>query len=110
MYLEDSQKQVESVSNETKNTKEDYVALISAISSFLSDTESLKGKAYDSAREYYQAVLLPLARGGELYTEVVDTAVAKFTNAYIEQVDSKSWQEQELRDLISQEQQMLRSV
>ncbi len=46
---------------------------------------------------------MPLAQGGELYSEALSQAIAKLPEEYQNQVDTKSWSEDELLRLIQQE-------
>ncbi|MBP2623638.1 hypothetical protein [Streptococcus oricebi] len=52
-----------------------YQAIQQAIQTFVADSENLKGQAYDSARAYYSAVLLPISQGAELYVETAETSM-----------------------------------
>lgn len=60
----------------------------------------LTGKAYDSAKAYFQSVLYPLAQGGILLSEAVEKAVKKFPEEYIAQVDSGDLKQTELEEKI----------
>ena len=59
-----------------------YQAVQRAAEKFVADTESLKGAAYNAARLYYSSVLLPLAKGAELYVEAVKTAMKRLPEEY----------------------------
>ena len=107
MILEDSQSQAQTTTSYCQHQLEGYQAIQQAINQFVSDTESLKGKAYDSARAFAETVLTPLARGGELYEETLSQLISKLPNDYIEMVDGKSWREDELLQRIDQQQQCL---
>jgi len=107
MALESSQTQAETTTSYSQHQLEGYQALQQAIDQFVSDTESLKGQAYDSARDFAETVLNALARGGELYEETLSQLISKLPNDYIEMVDSKSWSEDDLLQRIDQQQQCL---
>lgn len=107
MILEDSQSQAQTTTSYCQHQLEGYQAIQQAINQFVSDTESLKGKAYDSARTFAETVLQALARGGELYEETLSQLISKLPNDYIEMVDGKSWREDELIQRIDQQQQCL---
>lgn len=107
MILEDSQSQAQTTTSYCLHQLEGYQAIQQAINQFVSDTESLKGKAYDSARAFAETVLTPLARGGELYEETLSQLITKLPNDYMEMVDSKSWREDDLLQRIDQQQQCL---
>lgn len=81
-----------------------------AIQQFADDTESLTGKAYEAAKAYYRAVLLPLAQGGELYAEMLAKASAKLPENYQESVDTKSWSEEQLLEYIRQEEDLINQL
>lgn len=61
MTLEQAQAQSASISSVCQAQVQGYQALQRAIQTFAEDTENLQGKTYDSARNNYQLVLLPLA-------------------------------------------------
>ena len=107
MYLEQSQLQSSSVATMCQSQVEAYQGLQSAIQKFSEDTESLKGDAYNSARSFFASVLLPLSKGGQLYTETFSQAIKKLPEDYQTMVDSKSWREDDLLDKIRQEEQMI---
>ena len=107
MILEDSQSQAQTTASYCQHQLEGYQAIQQAINQFVSDTESLKGKAYDSARNFAETVLQALARGGELYEETLSQLISKLPNDYIEMVDGKSWREDDLLQRIDQQQQCL---
>ena len=107
MYLEQSQLQSSSVATMCQSQVEAYQDLQSAIQKFSEDTESLKGDAYNSARSFFASVLLPLSKGGQLYTETFSQAIKKLPEDYQSMVDSKSWREDDLLDKIRQEEQMI---
>ncbi|MCR5493441.1 MAG: LXG domain-containing protein [Streptococcus sp.] len=107
MTLEQAQAQSASVISVCQAQVQGYQALQQAIQTFAEDTENLQGKAYDSARNYYQLVLLPLAQGGQLYAETLKKAGADFPTGYEEKVDTKSWSEEQLQEYIRKEEEMI---
>ncbi len=107
MTLEQAQAQSASVSSVCQAQVQGYQALQQAIQTFAEDTKNLQGKAYDSARNYYQLVLLPLAQGGQLYAETLKKASADFPTGYEEKVDTKSWSEEQLQEYIRKEEEMI---
>ncbi|MCR5052253.1 MAG: LXG domain-containing protein [Streptococcus sp.] len=110
MTLEQSQAQAESVASVSQAQSEGYQALQQAIQQFADDTESLTGQAYEAAKAYYSAVLLPLAQGGELYAEMLAKASAKLPENYQESVDTKSWSEEQLLEYIRQEEDLINQL
>lgn len=107
MTLEQAQAQSASVNSVCQAQVQGYQVLQQAIQTFAEDTENLQGKAYDSARNYYQLVLLPLAQGGQLYAETLKKASADFPTGYEEKVDTKSWSEEQLQEYIRKEEEMI---
>lgn len=107
MFLEDSETQSASVVTQCQSQLEAYQSLQTAIQTFAQDTESLQGKAYDSARDFFNSVLLPLAQGGQLYAETLSQAITKLPADYQERVDTKSWREDDLLEKIRQEETMI---
>ncbi|MGL4382091.1 MAG: hypothetical protein ACRCTA_00060, partial [Bacilli bacterium] len=73
-----------------------------ALKEFINDSPSLSGMAYDSAKEYFASVLLPLTRGGILLSEAVASAVSKFPQEYINQVASVDLDEDYLEEKIEE--------
>ena len=107
MYLEQSQTQSGHVITMCQAQLEAYQTLQTAIQTFAQDTESLQGDAYNSARDFFSSVLLPLAQGGQLYAETLSKAIAKLPADYQDRVDTKSWREDDLLDKIRQEEIMI---
>jgi hypothetical protein len=107
MYVSMSQSQASSVSTMCKAQTEGYQELEKAITDFVVASPLLTGKAYDSAKNYFNTVLYPLAQGGILLSEAVETAVKKFPEEYIVQVDSGDLKQSELEENIRQADQLL---
>ena len=110
MDLGKSQAQADSVKKMCQAQMAGYQALQQSIQVFANDTESLKGKAYDSARAYFSTILLPLAQGSELYAESLQKAIAKLPEEYQARVDTKSWDEEDLLRLIRQEEEQIHQL
>ena len=77
MYLGDSQSQANSTQTMTQEEIKAYEELEKSLTDFEGSVESLKGKAYDSARSYSERVLRPLAHGGKLLSEAVGKTVSR---------------------------------
>lgn len=107
MYVSSSQNQASSVSTMCKSQAEGYQELQKAITDFTGNAPFLTGKAYDSAKAYFQSVLYPLAQGGILLSEAVEKAVKKFPQEYISQVDSGNLKQSELEEKIRQANRLL---
>lgn len=96
MYLEDSQSQAASTQKMTQEEIKAYEELERSLTDFEASTESLKGKAYDSARSYSERVLRPLVHGGKLLSEAVGKTVKQFPESYIAQVANESLKESDI--------------
>ncbi len=96
MYLGDSQSQANSTQTMTQEEIKAYEELEKSLTDFEGSVESLKGKAYDSARSYSERVLRPLAHGGKLLSEAVGKTVKQFPESYIAQVANESLKESDL--------------
>lgn len=100
MYVSKSKAQATSTSQVCQQHIEGYEALQQAIQQFTADSPLLKGKAYDSAKAFYNAVLLPLVQAGILLTEATKEAVQKFPERYQSEVDSGDLKQSELEEQI----------
>ncbi|MBC1446060.1 hypothetical protein HB805_05805 [Listeria welshimeri] len=100
MYVSKSKAQATSTSQVCQQHIEGYEALQQAIQQFTADRPLLKGKAYDSAKAFYNAVLLPLVQAGILLTEATKEAVQKFPECYQSEVDSGDLKQSELEEQI----------
>jgi hypothetical protein len=107
MYVSLSQRQASSVSKMGKSQVEGYQELQKAINDFVIASPFLTGKAYNSAKAYFNIVLYPLAQGGTLLSEAVEEAVKKFPEEYIAQVDSGDLKQSELEENIRQADRLL---
>ena len=96
MYLGDSQSQANSTQTMIQEEIRAYEELERSLTDFESSAESLKGKAYDSARNYSARVLRPLAHGGKLLSETVGKTVKQFPELYVIQVANESLKESDL--------------
>ncbi|MBC1497008.1 hypothetical protein HB880_03935 [Listeria welshimeri] len=100
MYVSKSKAQATSTSQVCQQHIEGYEALQQAIQQFTADSPLLKGEAYDSAKAFYNAVLLPLVQAGILLTEATKEAVQKFPERYQSEVDSGDLKQSELEEQI----------
>ncbi|MBC1418211.1 T7SS effector LXG polymorphic toxin [Listeria fleischmannii] len=107
MYLSSSDGQATSTSETCRKQIRGYEELQQAIHDFTTNSASLTGEAYASAKRYFSAVLLPLAQGGMLLSEAVEQVVKKFPADYREQVDSGDLKQTELEEQIRQANQLL---
>jgi predicted NAD-dependent protein-ADP-ribosyltransferase YbiA (DUF1768 family) len=59
MYVSSSQEQAASVNTMCQKQIQGYQQLQQAINQFVMSSAELQGKTYDSAKQYFSAVLLP---------------------------------------------------
>ncbi|MGM0338843.1 DUF3114 domain-containing protein [Enterococcus sp. AZ007] len=102
MYVSSSRAQASSVKAMCQKQIQGYQQLQQAINQFVMSSGELQGKTYDSAKQYFSAVLQPLAKGGMLLAEATAKACQKFPNDYQSQVDSGDLKSSELEEQIQQ--------
>ncbi|WP_314065284.1 T7SS effector LXG polymorphic toxin [uncultured Vagococcus sp.] len=102
MYVSSSQSQASSVAAICRQQKQGYEQLQRAINDFVVGSPQLQGAAYDSAKQFFNAVLMPLSKGGILLSEAVMEACQKFPEEYMASVDSGDLKESDLREKIDQ--------
>lgn len=102
MYVSASRRQAESTKKMIQHQLSGYTELERAIGQFVFNSQLLTGAAYDSAKSHYSSVLLPLVKGGKLYSEAVARAVQRFPEEYVAKVDSGNLKEAELEKKIAQ--------
>lgn len=105
MYVGSSQAQASGVNTMCQKQIQGYQQLQQAINQFVMSSAELQGKTYDSAKQYFSAVLNPLAKGGMLLAEATAKACQKFPDDYQSQVDSADLKSSELEEQIQQYQQ-----
>ncbi|WP_314066076.1 T7SS effector LXG polymorphic toxin [uncultured Vagococcus sp.] len=102
MYVSSSQSQASSVAAICRQQKQGYEQLQRAINDFVVGSPQLQGAAYDSAKQFFSTVLIPLSKGGILLSEAVMEACQKFPEEYMAAVDSGDLRESDLREKIEQ--------
>ncbi|WP_314065426.1 hypothetical protein [uncultured Vagococcus sp.] len=102
MYVSSSKSQASSVAAICRQQKQGFEQLQRAINDFTLGSPQLQGAAYDSAKQFFYAVLIPLSKGGILLSEAVMEACQKFPEEYMATVDSEDLKESELREKIAQ--------
>lgn len=102
MYVSASQRQAASTKRMIQQQLEGYQQMERAIGQFVFNSQTLTGAAYDSAKQHYSSVLLPLIKGGKLYSEAVARCVAKLPSDYQAKVDSGDLKESELEKKIAE--------
>ncbi|EUJ26945.1 hypothetical protein MFLO_13775 [Listeria floridensis FSL S10-1187] len=107
MYVSKSKAQATSTSAVCRHHIDGYVAVQQAILQFTSSSPLLRGKAYDSAKAFYSAVLYPLVQAGILLTEATEKAVKEFPERYQSEVDSGDLKQIELEEKIRQADQLI---
>ena len=85
MSLGNSTSQGSSTSSISSSRISAYNGAISSLNSFIG-ASNLKGKAYNSAKDYASTVLLPLIQGAILLSEAVSNAVTTFPSSYTSEV------------------------
>ena len=102
MNLENSRRQAESIEKEMKKRIEGYEGLIRAITKIGYTTGELKGQAYDAMREYFEEILMPIAKGGKLLSELTTKVAKELPERYVREVHSSSLNEEELELIIAE--------
>ena len=85
MSLGNSTSQGSSTSSISSSRISAYNGAISSLNSFIG-ASNLKGKAYNSAKDYASTVLIPLIQGAILLSEAVSNAVTTFPSSYTSEV------------------------
>lgn len=85
-------------------------SLKNSITNYTTDTSTLKGMAFESSRQYQTDVIQPIIEVAKNYIKAVSEATEKLPKEYTARVDSKSWSEEELQELIESEQSALNSL
>ena len=85
MSLGNSTSQGSSTSSISSSRISAYNGAISSLNSFIG-ASNLKGKAYNSAKDYASTVLIPLIQGAILLSEAVSNAVTTFPSRYTSEV------------------------
>lgn len=101
MYLSQAQTQSSSVKALCTRQQNSYERLINSFGKFTSDTE-LRSQAYDSAKCFFDVVLIPLVQGATLLSETVMEANQKFPEEYIARVESGDLKSSELEEQINE--------
>ncbi|MGC6768146.1 hypothetical protein [Enterococcus sp. LJL51] len=98
MYLGPARTQSADVQAMGTAHQQGYEAVQKAAASFAAD-QILEAAAYTSAKDMFQAVILPLLQGGRLLSEAVAEACKSFPNKYLS-VDSGDLKSSELEEKI----------
>lgn len=101
MFLGDADKQATAIRTMCQEHISEMETVKKAIAQFTAET-ALKGQAYDSAKQYFEATYIPLANGFILLAESLQKAAQTLVDKYRAEVDGNSLQEDALRNQISQ--------
>ncbi|ASE36979.1 T7SS effector LXG polymorphic toxin [Staphylococcus pettenkoferi] len=97
MYLRISEDQASKVEKTSKDLTDKYDDLKNAISQFVNESE-LKGKAYDSGKQFFSTVIQPLTDSIKTLGDLTEQACSTFVDKYKSEVDTQSLKESELEE------------
>lgn len=109
MYLSSSKKQADSVNAISEKYQSAFQQTQVALQSIVQD-KVLSADAYTNAKSFYEAILIPLVKGGLLLAEVVDKSCTKFPEEYTMQVDSGSLKQSDLEEAIKKLNQQIQDI
>lgn len=101
MYLSEVDSQTNSIASLCRNFIEEMEAFKQVIENFTSQN-SLRGRAYQSAKTYFQSVYIPLANGVIMASETLVRVNERFPEAFRSQVDGNDVVEEQLINQINQ--------
>lgn len=101
MYLGQARSQASSVKSACNQLAQGYSSLLQSNQQFIGAGE-LSSKGYDSAKEFFSAVIQPLVQGAEVGAEMTADACQKFVDQYTSDVDSIDLRSDELERRIQQ--------
>ncbi|WP_086444792.1 hypothetical protein [Candidatus Enterococcus lemimoniae] len=101
MYLGQARSQASSVKNACSQLVQGYTSLMQSNQQFMSAGE-LSSKGYDSAKEFFAAVIQPLVQGAEVGADMTTEACQKFVDQYTSEVDSIDLKSDDLERRIRQ--------
>lgn len=93
--------QASSVKNACSQLAQGYTSLIQSNQQFMGAGE-LSSKGYDSAKEFFAAVIQPLVQGAEVGADMTAEACQKFVDQYTSDVDSIDLKSDDLERRIQQ--------
>lgn len=109
MYLESARSQATSLSSISAQCVQQNIELIKVLENFVAE-EELKGHAYDSAKAHITSTVIPLIQGIVLYQESLAEECQKFVSQYTSDVDSKSWRQVDLEEIIREADQKISNL
>lgn len=99
MFLPNANEQYTTTKSRCEDISRNFETLKKSILSFANETE-LKGKAYDSAKQYFNNTYIPLINGFILLSNAIISANNQFIEDYKSQVDVNSLQSDILENQI----------
>ncbi|MBO0445690.1 hypothetical protein JZO78_04990 [Enterococcus ureilyticus] len=101
MYLGQARSQASSVKSACSQLAQGYTSLMQSNQQFMSAGE-LSSKGYESAKEFFAAVIQPLVQGAEVGADMTAEACQKFVDQYTSEVDSIDLKSDDLERRIRQ--------
>lgn len=101
MYVGEVRQQVQSVTSNCQTTIVTMEQIQQALSAIIIEPR-LKGATYDSMKNYFNTVYMPVTKGFILVCERMIESNQQFLNRYLDQVDVNSLQESVLEERIRQ--------
>ncbi|MBC6311006.1 hypothetical protein HCJ66_15880, partial [Listeria sp. FSL L7-1582] len=101
MFLESADEQAAAIQSMCQARISEMEKVKEVIAQFTAET-ALKGQAYDSAKQYFEATYVPLANGFILLAEALQKAAKQLAEEYRAEVDGNSLHEDALRNQIRQ--------
>jgi cell division protein FtsB len=101
MYLGQARSQASSVKSVCNQLAQGYSSLMQSNQQFIGSGE-LSSKGYNSAKEFFSAIIQPLVQGAEVGAEMTAVACQKFVDQYTAEVDSIDLKSEELERRIQQ--------
>nr|WP_232806091.1 T7SS effector LXG polymorphic toxin [Staphylococcus caledonicus] len=97
MYVGRSKKQASDVGESVKSLTSSYEDLQKGIMQFIGEGE-LQGQTYDSGKQFFSTVILPLTESIKILDELTEQACREFVEKYQADVDTQSLKESELEE------------
>ena len=101
MYVGEVRQQVQSINSNCQSTVATMEQIQQALSAIIIEP-GLKGATYESMKNYFNTVYMPVTKGFILVCERMIEANQQFLNRYLDQVDVNSLQESVLEERIRQ--------
>ncbi|WP_317913556.1 T7SS effector LXG polymorphic toxin [Carnobacterium maltaromaticum] len=101
MYVGEVRQQVQSINSSCQSTVATMEQIQQALSAIIIEP-GLKGATYESMKNYFNTVYMPVTKGFILVCERMIEANQQFLNRYLDQVDVNSLQESVLEERIRQ--------